>query len=254
MFEPVKLIAHRGASYEAPENTIPAIYLAWQEKADGVEIDVRLTADGKVILMHDADTLRTTGKKLEVGSTVWDALRGLDAGGWKSPRFRATSIPLFRDVLKMLPSGRELWVEIKSGSEIIEPLLKDIEARRPPPSAVGFLGFSAHQMGEVKKAFPKHRVLLNVEARGRPGAPSPWSAERLVEQVRRYGLDGLSVGVSDAVDDAFIRQVREAGVELIAWVADDEHLALRLARAGLPSLMTNRPAFIRHRLGAHGAI
>src|SRR5690606_9505537 len=95
-------------------------------------------------------------------------------------------------------------------------------------------------------------VYLNVEARGNVGAPTPWVAERLIEQARRVKLDGLSVGLSDAVDETFIQQIHNAGLDLTGWVADDEHQALRLARAGLKSVMTNRPAFIRHRLRDHG--
>lgn len=248
----VKIIAHRGASQEAPENTIPAIHLAWQEKADGVEIDVRLTSDGKVVLMHDASTARTAGVNLEVGAQIWDALRNLDVGKWKSPRFRMTTIPLFRDVLKMLPSSRELWVEIKCGSEILPALNKDLDVCRPAPASLCLLGFSAHLMGDVKKHFPMYRAFWNVEARGKTGAPSPWLADRLIEQARKYGLNGLSVGLSDAVDEGFIQQVHAAGLELVVWVVDDEHAALRLAHAGLKALMTNKPAFIRHRLRDHG--
>jgi glycerophosphoryl diester phosphodiesterase len=248
----MKLIAHRGASREAPENTIPAIHLAWQEKADGVEIDVRLTSDGKVVLMHDENVLRTAGKNLEVAYQPWDALRVLDAGVWMSPRWKGTQIPLLRDVLKMLPGGRTLWIEVKSGTDIIPALKADIEVRKPPMDAIKFLGFSAHVMGELKKVFPKHGVYLNVEPRGFPNAPNPWAADLLVAQARRSHLDGLSVGLSDAVDEAFIKTVHDSGLDLTGWVADDEHVALRLARAGLRSVMTNRPAYIRHRLRDHG--
>lgn len=251
---PMKIIAHRGASQEAPENTIPAVILAWQEKADGLEVDVRMTADGKVVLLHDESTARTTRQNLAVADQMWDAIRLLDAGSWKSPRYRMTTIPLLRDILKMLPSGREIWIEIKCGAEIIPALQRDLDVQRLPPSSVGFLGFSAHLMGQVKNAFPKHPVYLNVEARGKAGAPQPWTADRLVEQVRAYMLDGLSVGLSDAVDEVFINRIRSEGLGLMGWVADDEHVALRLARAGIPALMTNRPAYIRHRLRAHGAL
>jgi glycerophosphoryl diester phosphodiesterase len=250
----MKIIAHRGASQEAPENTAPAVHLAWLEKADGVEIDVRMTADGKVVLLHDSSTARTTRAALEVAEQTWDAIRLLDAGSWKSPRYRLTPIPLLRDILKMVPSGRQLWIEIKCGEEIIPALQRDLDVQRLPPQSVGFLGFSAHLMGQVKRAFPKHPVFLNVEARGRIGAPQPWTAGGMVDTARKYMLDGLSVGLSDAVDERFIAHIRGEGLGLMAWVADDEHVALRLARAGLPALMTNRPAYIRHRLRAHGAL
>ncbi len=248
----MKIIAHRGASQEAPENTIPAIHLAWQEKADGVEIDARVTSDGRIVLMHDANTARTAAVNLEVGDQIWDAIRQLDVGKWKSPRFRLTTIPLFRDVLKILPGGRELWVEIKCGAEIIPALQRELDVRRPPASAMCLVGFSAHMMGDLKKYFPAYRAFWNIEARGKTGAPSPWLADRMIEQARAYGLDGLSVGVSDAVDEGFIEKVHGAGLELVAWVVDDEHTALRLARAGLKAVMTNKPGYLRHRLREHG--
>lgn len=250
----MKIIAHRGASLEAPENTIPAILLAWQEKADGVEIDVRLTADGKVILLHDESTARTSRHAMYVAEQPWEALRGIDVGAWKSPRFRNTPIPLLRDVLKMVPSGRRLWVEIKCGEEILDPLKKELDVQRLPPQAIGFLGFSAHLMGVVKRTFPKHPVFWNVEPRGHEHAPHPWTPEQLIETVRNYSLDGLSVGYSDAVDDWFVKTVLDMGVDLMVWVVDDEHVATRLSRAGVPALMTNRPAYLRHRLHSCGVL
>jgi glycerophosphoryl diester phosphodiesterase len=250
----MKIIAHRGASLEAPENTVPAIHLAWAEKAEGVEIDVRMTADGKVVLLHDSNTARTTGISLEIAEQTWDAIRILDAGSWKSPRYRLTPIPLLRDVLKILPPGRQLWIEIKCGPEIIPAIKRDLDLHRLPPESIGFLGFSAPLMGRVKQVFSKHPVYLNVEAPGQPGAPQPWTAETLAQLARDYSLDGVSVGMSDAIDERFIASVRAERLGLMAWVADDEHVAARLARAGLPGLMTNRPAYIRHRLRAHGVL
>lgn len=248
----MKIVAHRGASWEAPENTIPSILLAWRERADAVEIDVRLTADGKIVLMHDETTARTSRESLEVARVRWDALKPLDVGAWKSPRFRSTPIPLLRDVLKMIPGGRQLWIEIKCGAEILPPLRDEMEVHRLPPQAIGFLGFSPYLMALVKQAFPRYSVYLNVEPRGEVGAPDPWTAEHVIDLARRHGLDGVSAGMCDAVDERFISEILAAGLGLIVWVVDDEHVALKLARAGLPALMTNRPDFLRHRLRVHG--
>ncbi|MCO5045165.1 MAG: glycerophosphodiester phosphodiesterase [Kiritimatiellae bacterium] len=250
----MKLIAHRGASHEAPENTIPAIHLAWQERADGVEIDVRMTADGRAVLLHDPDTLRTSGTKLAVATQPWDAVRLLDVGKWKNPRYRMTTIPLFRDVLKMLPSGRELWVEVKAGPEVIPALAKEIEVLRPSPNALRFLGFSVHTMERVKSAFPQFKVFLNVEPPNERGAPAQWDAESLAALTLNARLDGLSVGLSEVVNEEFIAHIHGYGLELTGWVADDERVAARLAKAGLRSVMTNRPAGLRAGLRALGAL
>lgn len=247
----MKIIAHRGASHEAPENTVASIHLAWQERADGAEVDVRLSLDERVVVIHDDTTQRTTGQHLIVADQTWETLRSLDAGSWKSPRWKHASIPLLREMLKVLPSGRRLFVEIKCGREILPALAIDMDVVRPAPESVCFVGFNADLMRAAKVALPAYEAYLNVEAKGARGAPAEWTAEALVRQARQCGLDGLSVGCCDAVDEAFVRAVLDAKLDLAVWTVDDEHVALRLQRAGLPSLMTNKPAFIRHRLKEH---
>ena len=84
----VEIIAHRGASYDAPENTLAAITLAWKRNADAVEIDVYLSRDKKIVVIHDQDTARTTGHHGLVHEQTWAQLRMLDAGAWKAPKWK----------------------------------------------------------------------------------------------------------------------------------------------------------------------
>ncbi|HEY9250938.1 MAG TPA: glycerophosphodiester phosphodiesterase family protein, partial [Rariglobus sp.] len=88
MNTPVKIIAHRGASGEAPENTVAAARLGWTEQADAVEIDVHLTRDGRVVAIHDPTLLRTTGRDARVDELTLEEIRRLDAGVWKGARWR----------------------------------------------------------------------------------------------------------------------------------------------------------------------
>ena len=81
------IIAHRGESRLAPENTLAAINLAWQRGADAVEIDCHLTADGHLIVCHDDNTRRTAGRKLVIRQSTLAQLRELDAGAWKGVRW-----------------------------------------------------------------------------------------------------------------------------------------------------------------------
>lgn len=244
----MKIIAHRGASHEAPENTLASIHLAWQERADGVEIDVRKTIDGRVVLMHDETTKRTTGREFIVADQMWEILRPLDAGSWKGPRWWHANIPLLREALKVVPSSRRLYIEIKSNADIVPLLVGDIEAVRPALSALCFLGFQPATLKAVKRALPDVDAYLNVEPRGTRGAPADWTPGGLVALVRQLGLNGLSVGWCDAVDEAFVKTVCDSGVPLAVWTVDDEHVAQRLSDWGLPMLMTNKPGYLRHRL------
>src|SRR5687767_5646580 len=85
--ESMEIIGHRGASHEAPENTLAAVNLAWAEGADAVEIDVRLTRDRQIVSFHDADTRRLTGQTHRVSALRLAELRRLDCGAWKDARW-----------------------------------------------------------------------------------------------------------------------------------------------------------------------
>ncbi|MEW6306614.1 MAG: glycerophosphodiester phosphodiesterase family protein, partial [Verrucomicrobiota bacterium] len=104
----VEIIAHRGASYDAPENTMASVKLGWKQKADGVEIDIWLTKDGKIILLHDENTKRTTGVDKKVHEQTFDELRRQDAGSWKDPKFKGEKLPTLDEVLKTVPKGKRL--------------------------------------------------------------------------------------------------------------------------------------------------
>ena len=88
------VIAHRGYTAVAPENTLAAFRLGWESGADGVECDVHLTADGQVVCIHDYDTKRVSEQNRVVATTAWDDLRGLDVGGWKGKEWAGEPIPL----------------------------------------------------------------------------------------------------------------------------------------------------------------
>ncbi|MGB1875094.1 MAG: glycerophosphodiester phosphodiesterase family protein, partial [Akkermansiaceae bacterium] len=122
------VIAHRGASAAAPENTLPAFQLAWQQGADGIEADFLLSKDGHIVCFHDKDTKRITGKKLLVKDATLAELRQLDVGAWKDARYAGTRIPTITEVLATVPEDKKCFIEIKCGAEIVEPLLREIEA------------------------------------------------------------------------------------------------------------------------------
>src|SRR5439155_19827959 len=102
----VEIIAHRGASWDAPENTVAAINLAWKQKADASEFDVFLSKDGKIIVIHDKDTKRVAGVDKQVIDQTFDELRQLDVGKWKGPNFAGEKIPTLAEMLATVPKGK----------------------------------------------------------------------------------------------------------------------------------------------------
>ena len=124
----IEIIGHRGASWDAPENTLAAIELAWRQGADAVESDFRLTRDGRIVASHDDSTLRAAGIDLRVHERSLAELRELDFGGWKGEQFRGEPIPTLDQLLATLPPDKRFYVETKCGPEIAEPLAATVPA------------------------------------------------------------------------------------------------------------------------------
>src|SRR3954452_15936878 len=118
------IIGHRGASYDAPENTIAAYKLAIEQGADGFEGDYWLTAGGQILDLHDKDTKRVAGKKLVVTTAPFKQLRALDIGSWKDTKWHAERMPTLDEVLAIVPAGKKVFLELKSGPELAVPMAK----------------------------------------------------------------------------------------------------------------------------------
>ncbi|MHC4205315.1 MAG: glycerophosphodiester phosphodiesterase family protein, partial [Planctomycetota bacterium] len=123
----VEIIAHRGASHIAPENTMASVMLGWEKDAD-VEVDVYLTKDKKIVAIHDDTTERTAGIELNVAETNSEELLKLDVGSFKSEEYAGEQIPFLADIVETIPRGRKLYVEVKCGQEIL-PHLKELLAQ-----------------------------------------------------------------------------------------------------------------------------
>ncbi len=194
------LIAHRGASREAPENTLAAFRLAWQEGADGIEADFRLTRDGRIVCLHDDTTKRTAGVDLAVAESTLEELRRLDIGAWKGARWRGERIPSLEEVLSGLPAGKMLMIELKCGPEIIEPLRRVLAADGVPVDKLRLLSFDARLVAGLKEQLPGIRACLNVDYRfslrtrawspstaRAPGNPGAERRRRHLQQGSRHG-------------------------------------------------------------------
>lgn len=148
------IIAHRGASSDAPENTLAAFRLAWEQGADGVELDLRLSADRRLVVHHDADTRRTCGQRLRVAGTTSEKLATLDAGRWKAPRWTGERIPQLGGVLAEAPLGSCVMIEIKAGPEIVPVLADELGSLPADRLRLVVMAFDLGTVGAFKRAMP----------------------------------------------------------------------------------------------------
>ena len=126
----VEIIGHRGASSEAPENTLASFRLAWAQHADAGELDIYLSKDGEVVVIHDATTRRVGKRSRRVVDQTLAELKQLDVGQWKGSKWAGERIPTLAEVLSTIPDGKRLFIEIKCGPEVIPPLVKVLETAR----------------------------------------------------------------------------------------------------------------------------
>src|SRR4051812_27528259 len=137
------IIGHRGASHDAPENTIASYKLAIEQGADGFEGDYWLNADGQILDLHDADTKRVAGQKLSITKDSFKELRALDIGSSKDPKWRGERIPTLEEVLDVVPAGKTVFLELKSGPEIVGPMAKVIAKSSVSPEQIVLISFKA---------------------------------------------------------------------------------------------------------------
>jgi glycerophosphoryl diester phosphodiesterase len=145
------IVAHRGASFVAPENTLPAFELAWEQGADAIEGDFLLTKDNQIVCIHDKTTKRLTEQNLVVAESTLEQLKTLDVGSWKNKKYTGTQIPTISEVFATVPSGKKFFVEVKCGPEIIPYLIKEIKMSGLKMDQVRLICFDK----EVIKVFKK---------------------------------------------------------------------------------------------------
>ncbi len=237
----IEIIAHRGASAEAPENTLAAVSRAWEIGAPAAEVDVHLTADGQIVCLHDDTTKRTTGTELYVSNATYAELAALDAGSWKGAKFVGERIPLLADVLAAMPEGRRLYIEIKdSRSGLVDELARVLDATNHREN-VAVISFDLGACDTVRRTLPDVDVywILDAEPGALPGMTRPIET-RTVETAKAMGLRGLDLdyrGVSKDLADA----AKTANLRLVVWTVDSVPDAKELARLGVEGITTNEP-------------
>ena len=227
----MKVIGHRGASECHPENTLAAFQAAWACGADGVELDIRLSRDGEVVVMHDASLLRTAGLAAMVSDRTWAELAGLDAGRWKGDAFAGEKIPCLRDVLAVAPSGSELFVELKEGAPLLDAL-----ASMDLPECVRLLTFDLGLACQLRENFPTISVWLNVIL------DSPEQTELVIEDAERSGLSGINVRWPGRGHAAWLEPFSEVDLPLYLWGSIPRADLELLSSLGVEGVMVDDPA------------
>jgi len=218
------VISHAGCAGHAPENTLAGIVRALALGAEAVEVDVRATADGVPVLMHDETLDRTTDGHGPLRSYPLARLRRLDAGSDER-------VPTLAEAVAQLAGRALLVAEIKEGG-----IEQQVEAALAPlgQEEAQVWSFLPDVLASYRRIAPHRRTVLLAEARSMARWPVP------LQLAREVGAAGLSVR-HEWVTAEVAAQVREAGLSLYAWTADEPADLRRLLLLGLDGIVSNYP-------------
>ena len=224
--------AHRGASYVAPENTMAAMVAAVEAGAEFAELDVGLTLDGEVVLMHDRTLDRTTNGSGDLGDHSLEEIRGLEAGSWFGEGFTGEPIPTLREVIRFAKGQLKLNIEIKNSQEepTIASAVVDIIRSEDFVGECMVTSFSRETVEEVKRIAPEIMTGFIF------GEDYPADAFQ-------GGWEVLSSNYR-VVDSTFVARAKEGGKKVHVWTVDDPAEMRRLMELGVDGIISNRPSLL----------
>ena len=233
---PVVVIAHRGFSSAAPENTLAAFSKAIETGCDMIELDVQLSRDGEVVVIHDETLDRTTNGKGKVNQHTLQDLRKFDAGFWFSPQFTGEKIPPLKEVLALTSSKIPLTIELKKGDlgqytifDLVDRTFAEVEKA----GCLGQVVFSSFDRTALERILEKNSRIPVAYIYNKP-----WNSP--LELVGKYPVPILSCRQTVLTKDNLMK-AHQAGFKVNVWTVDTEPEMDHFLDLGVDGIITNHP-------------
>ena len=224
---PVAVIAHRGFSKVAPENTLSAFKAAIDAEADVLELDVHRTKDGQVIVMHDNDVNRTTNGEGEIGDMTLGQLKQLDAGGWFSPAFQGERVPTLDEVLSLAKGRANVMIEIKDKTPDLPRLVHQSIERFQMRQEVFVSSFYQAPIGAMRSLVPNLAIGALITPLQNPSKRAQ-HVKASMAQAHHKSIDAQDVKTAHA-----------AGLRVHVWTVNAPADMARLAMVGVDGIITD---------------
>lgn len=247
----VEIVAHRGASYDAPENTVVSQEMAWKQGADAAEFDVRATKDGQLAIMHDTTAKRTAGRDAKFVDLTLAELRQLDAGAWKDAKFAGEKVPTFAEMLQHVAPGKRVVIHSYLPLEHTAALAETVKRSKLTPKQAAVIHFDYEPLKATKAALPDFECLWLVNAPSsdpKKKNDKVYTLDELIAQCRAAKLNGLSFNMNYPLEPEGVKKIKDAGLKIHVWTVDLPQMAKRWIDLGCDSITTNRPGWLREQL------
>lgn len=233
IFHETKVMAHRGASTDTPENTMAAFQKAIDDMADYIELDVQLTSDGEVIVMHDSNAYRTTGVDGNIADMTYREIRRLDAGSWYSDEYKGEKVPSLREVLELTQGKIKLNIELKpadNGTELAKQTVALIEKYNMTGDCI-ITSFSSSALMAVKSFNENIKTGYILSA-------------AYGDFYDMKNIDFFSVNAA-FLSKRTIDAIHNAGKQVYAWTVNNKESIKNLTNKGVDGVITDNPVLAR---------
>ncbi|MFW6285311.1 MAG: glycerophosphodiester phosphodiesterase family protein, partial [Bacillota bacterium] len=237
-FNHPEIVAHRGASWDAPENTLSAVETALEQEADSIEIDVRMTADGHVVLMHDDTLIRTTDDTSgqRVRDMTLEELRSHDAGSWFDSEFAGEKVPTLEEVFEMTGRRATLFIEMKEDDTAINQRVVELIEEHDMENHVKIMAFSQSQLQNIKSLNEDIETVMIVST-------FYGDMSRLIND---DALDHFAFSVDLFLNNSgYVNRIHQSEKKVYSWTINTEDSIRRVARRDVDGIITDRPVFTR---------
>lgn len=231
------VIAHRGASKEAPENSLAAFMLGVKQNCDMIELDVHLTKDKQVVVIHDSTLERTTNGIGEIATLNYEDIKRYDCGKWFSEQYAGEYVPLLEEVLTKVPASVQVNIEIKAAEtpDMVGCLIDVLNKTNRIESTV-VSSFHYGCLTELKKQLPEIRIGLLYH-------PEVADFKKYEEE---SGVEVFSLHPHyPLVTESYMEIANAAGKTVYPWTVDGEADMKRLIELGVAGIITNKPGLLR---------
>lgn len=224
----VEVMAHRGASSSAPENTIAAFQSAIENGADWIELDVQEDADGRVVVLHDSDFMKLADNPLKIWNASDSDLRDVDIGSWFDSAFSSERVPTLADVLAMCKNKIGVIIELKyyGHDQALEEKVARIVENLDMAKQVMVMSLKPNRVAKFKTLEPDWPcgVLMSVS----------------VGDIQKFDVEFLAVNASFA-SRHFVNRVHKAGKKIFVWTVNDPATMSTMMNRGVDGILTDRP-------------
>lgn len=215
----------------------------FQQLADGVEVDIRLTLDNKIVCHHDKSALRTTGIDRKIEDMSLEEIQSLDCGSWFGENWSDERIPELKDVLKSVPKDKEIYIEVKTKEEIVPFLLRDIDEQKLSIDQITVITFFPEVIREIKRrdANIKCNLLIAFDYKD-------IAVDEIIDLAVKIDANGLGAQNHKRLNGQFIQSLKNTGKSVHVWTVNSRKEAEEYLKNGIDSITTNKPLYLRNHL------